>query len=357
MTSKEFNPIDLWEDLSKIRTDDEEGVKRAFNYLSNFFDNLGIKNKIIEGCFVAYRNFENLQNGVLLNSHIDTVKVLREFGKDGENFYGTGVCDAKAPLVSLIHAFLNNENAVLVVSPDEERDSYGIYNFCHWLKKNMGDKKYYCIVGEPTDLKVCIGHKGRFEVVVKTCGKSCHASNPNNGINAIETIVDAICDLRNFPCSYIEINGKKYSSSITPTMIKGGIQSNIIPNHAEVILDVRSVEENLMEKIKNYLKEKRYSKYVEVYLNKRKVPYADFYILKNEEFLSFISKNFEIDFFNATCEAFYFNNILNADVLIFGSGSLDVIHSPNESLSIKEFEKGLKMADDLLNHIINLKSQ
>ncbi|AEF96765.1 M20/M25/M40 family metallo-hydrolase [Methanotorris igneus] len=355
MTPKEFNPIELWEDLSKIRTDNEEGVKKAFKYLSNFFDNLGIKNRIIKGCFVAYRDFEDLQNGVLLNSHIDTVKVLREFEKDDENFYGTGVCDAKAPLVSLVHAFLNNENAVLVVSPDEERDSCGIYNFCHWLKENTKTKKFYCIVGEPTDLKVCIGHKGRFEVVVKAYGKSGHASDPNNGINAIEIIVDVICDLRNFPCSFIEVNGKKYYSSITPTMIKGGIQPNIIPNRAEVILDVRSVEENLMEKIKDYLKEKRYSKYVEVYLNKRKVPYADFYILKNEELLNSISKDFEIDFFNATCEAFYFGNILNADVLIFGAGSLDVIHSPNEFLSIKEFEKGLKMADDLLNRILDFK--
>ncbi|EHP88097.1 M20/M25/M40 family metallo-hydrolase [Methanotorris formicicus] len=352
MTSKEFNPIDLWEDLSKIRTDDEEGVKKAFKYLSKFFDNLNIKTKIIEGCFVAYRSFED---EILLNSHIDTVKVLREFEKDEENFYGTGVCDAKAQLVSLINAFLNNEGSILVVSPDEERDSHGIYNFCHWLKRNAKDKKFYCIVGEPTNLKVCVGHKGRFEVVVKTYGKSCHASNPKYGINAIEIIADVICDLRDLPCNCIEIENKKYFSTITPTMIKGGIQSNVIPNHAEVILDVRSVEEHLMEKIKNYLKEKRYSKYVEAYLNKRKVPYADFYMLKNKELLRFISKNFEIDFFTATCEAFYFNNILNADVLIFGSGRLDVIHSKKEYLDIKEFEKGLKMADDLLKHIIDFK--
>ena len=313
--------LKILEDLVRIRTDNKVGVKKAFKYLYSLFNNLGIKATIIEGCFVAYK--EKSFN-LILNSHIDTVKLQSNFRKDDNNFYGTGVIDAKGNVVLMIHAFLNSNNSLLVISPDEETESNGVYNFCQYLRNKIDNKKpIRCIVGEPTDLKVCIGHRGRFEYIVESFGEARHASS--QGINPIEILSRVILDLKNMPLESIEVD-KIYSSSITPTMIEGGIQSNIIPDYAYVLFDVRSVENNIIEKIGSFLSQKPYSKYIKAHINPDR-HYADFYILKNKELIDKLSKEFEISFFNATCEAYYFNKFLNAETVIYGVGKLELAHS------------------------------
>ncbi|WP_456374851.1 M20/M25/M40 family metallo-hydrolase [Methanocaldococcus sp.] len=340
--------LPILEDLIKIKTDNKIGVRKAFKYLSNFFNNLGIDNKVVEGCFVAYKdNIENFD--VILNSHIDTVKVQLDFKKDDKYFYGTGVIDAKANVILMIHAFLNSDKSLLVISPDEETESNGIYNFCQYLKRKIKNKKIRGIVSEPTDLKVCIGHKGRFEYVVESFGKSMHASSVNNCINPIEILSKVILDLKNIPLKKIKVD-KIYSSSITPTMIKGGIQSNIVPDYAYVLFDVRSVEEDIINKISNFLDNKEYSKYIKNRLNLGR-HYADFYKLKNKELIDKLSKYYEISFFNATCEAYYINKFLNADVVIYGVGKLEYAHSKNEFLNLNDFDKGIKNIEKLVELI------
>ncbi|ACV24713.1 M20 family metallopeptidase [Methanocaldococcus fervens] len=337
--------LKILEDLVKIRTDNKLGVKKGFKYLSNLFNNLGIKNTIIEGCFVAYKekNFD-----LILNSHIDTVKVQSNFNKDNNNFYGTGVIDAKGNVVLMIHAFLNSNNSLLVISPDEEKESNGIYNFCKYLKnKNIKDVK--CIVGEPTDLKVCIGNKGRFEYIVESFGKAKHAST--KGINPIEILSKVILDLKTLPLESIKVD-KTYSSSITPTIIKGGIQSNIIPDYAYVLFDVRSVEKDIIKKIEKFLSQKDYSTHIKGSLNPGR-HYADFYMLENKELINKLSKEFEISFFNATCEAFYFNKFLNADTVIYGVGKLELAHSKEEHLNLNDFDRGIKGVEKLAELITN----
>ncbi|MEO2117437.1 MAG: M20 family metallopeptidase, partial [Methanocaldococcus sp.] len=344
MIVMDLNYLKILEDLVKIRTDNRIGVKNAFKYLSNLFNNLGIKNTIVEGCFIAYKEKENFN--LILNSHIDTVKVQSSFKKDDNNFYGTGVIDAKGNVVLMIHAFLNSNNSLLVISPDEETESNGIYNFCQYLRnKNKIKRGIKCIVGEPTDLKVCIGHKGRFEYIVESFGKARHASS-SECVNPIEILSRIILDLKNLPLKKIKVD-KIYSSSITPTIIKGGIQSNIIPDYAYVLFDVRSVEKDIIKKIYNFLYQRDYSKHIKSSLNPER-HYADFYMLENKELIDKLSKEFEISFFNATCEAYYFNKFLNADTVIYGVGKLELAHSKEEYLNLNDFNKGIKEVEKLV---------
>ncbi|NPA62415.1 MAG: M20 family metallopeptidase [Methanococci archaeon] len=343
--------LKILEDLVKIRTDNEKGVKKAFKYLSDLFNNLGIKNKIIEGCFIAYKG-ELKKINKIFNSHIDTVKFQREFKREEDKIYGTGVIDAKGNVILMMHAFLTTENSLLVISPDEETKSEGICKFCQYLKnhkefkENIKKRTLNVIVGEPTDLKVCIGHKGRFEYMVECFGEAKHASFPSS-TNPIEIISKVVLDIKNIPLKSIKFE-KTYYSSITPTIVKGGVQSNITPDYASVLFDVRSVENDLIKKIDNFLSKKGYYNKIKAGLVKNR-NFADFYILKNEELLKKLSDNFDISFFNATCEAFYFNKFLNADAIIYGVGRLELAHSKNEHLYIKEFFKGIKEIEKLAN--------
>jgi len=48
-----------------------------------------------------------------------------------------------------------------------------------------GVKPDYVVIGEPTDLQIACGHRGRLGIKVTTHGRSCHASSPELGENAI----------------------------------------------------------------------------------------------------------------------------------------------------------------------------
>ncbi len=333
-----MNNIDLLIELLKIKTDNPVGVKRAFKFLKNYFDSLNIKNKIIENCFVAYRNKDF---DLILNSHIDTVKFQTPIKIEDNKIYGTGSIDAKGNIVLLINTFLNNDNSILVISPDEEKNSSGVYNFCQKFKNKI-NKEIFCIVGEPTDLNICIGHKGRFEVIVKSRTAPRHSSIP--GDNPIEELAKIILDIKNLPLNSIVID-KKYSSSITPTLISGGLESNVIPPEAEVLFDVRSVENDIIKKIKNFLKNYK----CEIYLNPNRF-YSDFYLLNDKNLIKKLENIGKISFFNATCEAYFFNKFLRAKTIIFGVGKLELAHTKNEFLDLDEFKKGLKK----INKIVNL---
>ena len=43
-----------------------------------------------------------------------------------------------------------------------------------------------CIIGEPTSMKAITAHKGYNEYITHFTGLSGHASNPENGVSAIE---------------------------------------------------------------------------------------------------------------------------------------------------------------------------
>ncbi|ADG14053.1 peptidase dimerization domain protein [Methanocaldococcus infernus ME] len=322
-------------ELLKIRTDHEEGVKRAFKYLEGFFKELNIKCSIINNCFVAYKGRDW---DVILNSHIDTVKFQTPIRIEGNKIYGTGAIDAKGQVALLTDLFLELDNSLLVISPDEEKASKGIYGFCQAMKGKIKEG-VFCIVGEPTNLKVCIGHKGRFEYIIKAFGEPRHASK--EGDNPIEKLSEIILKLKSLKLGKIKVD-KIYSSKITPTIIRGGVESNIIPEEAEVILDVRSVENNIIgkiekvindyENVKGFLKEDKY--------------FADFYLLKDEELINRL-KN--VSFFPATAEAYFFHKILKAKAVIFGVGDLNLAHTKHEFLDLKEFEKGRKEIRKIIN--------
>ena len=50
----------------------------------------------------------------------------------------------------------------------------------------------FVIIAESTDGKLNIGQRGRAEIQIESYGRSCHSSNPEEGVNAIYTIIDAI---------------------------------------------------------------------------------------------------------------------------------------------------------------------
>ncbi len=128
---------------------------------------------------------------LMLNAHMDTVGVAgmtdpfdpRE--EDGK-VYGRGAYDMKGSIAACMGAFqaiLNSSTTLsgdllLTLSADEEYASIGTQDL---VKKYTADA---VIVTEPTELSICLAHKGMFWLQIDVQGRAAHGSLYDEGIDA-----------------------------------------------------------------------------------------------------------------------------------------------------------------------------
>ena len=128
---------------------------------------------------------------LILNAHMDTVGVQgmdNPFGaviKDGKLF-GRGAYDMKGSIAAMLGvakaiadtAMKLQGDLYLTFVADEEYESIGTEAL---LKRYKADA---CIVTEPTDLKVCLGHRGFGVFEINTYGKVAHGGLHREGVDA-----------------------------------------------------------------------------------------------------------------------------------------------------------------------------
>jgi putative selenium metabolism hydrolase len=104
------------------------------------------------------------------------------------------------------------------------------------------------VIGEPTDLRLGIGHKGRCQVIFSLKGKSAHSSSPEVGDNAIDKAVEAIRRVRQIPPIEDPLLG---SSVMEPIQISSRPNPSIstIPYACQVIFDRRMVRGETRETV------------------------------------------------------------------------------------------------------------
>ena len=148
---------------------------------------------------------------IMFDAHIDTVKVTENEnwtyppfeGKivDGK-IYGRGAVDEKPAMAGYLLAgraikeLYKDQTlpfTLYVVGSVMEEECDG-YPMLHLIQKD-GIRPDYVLLGEPTDLKIYRGQRGRMEIEIATHGKSAHGAHNQHGINAIykmSKIVDQI---------------------------------------------------------------------------------------------------------------------------------------------------------------------
>jgi acetylornithine deacetylase len=132
--------------------------------------------------------------------HVDTVYAydLEEYGyrETGDRVQGLGSADMKGGCAAMIEAFCAFRETVgdelpaslaLVVGEEENGDG---------AERLLEDHHFHwAIIGEPTDLKPCLGHYGYMEIQLKTQGRRVHASLANRQENAIEVLLNVLLKL------------------------------------------------------------------------------------------------------------------------------------------------------------------
>jgi putative selenium metabolism hydrolase len=192
---------------------------------------------------------------ILYDAHIDTVQVTNEEGWPypplegrivGESIFGRGAVDEKAAMAGFLLAgkwlAANAPDngfpfTLIVVGSVMEEDCDG-YPLRHIIE-NESLKPDYVLLGEPTNMKVYRGQRGRMELEIATKGKSAHGAHNRQGINAIykmNPIVKAIERLdRRLPS--VAPLGR---GSITVSDIRSrGPSLCSVPDHCRIHLDRR----------------------------------------------------------------------------------------------------------------------
>ena len=195
--------------------------------------------------------------GIALSGHVDTVPVDGQdwtsdpftlTSRDGRLF-GRGTSDMKgfvacalAAVPGLLAAGLARP-VHLLITYDEEVGCMGAWQ----LSRELGELlPRLCIVGEPTDMQPVLGHKGRLGLRATARGRPGHSSEPARGVNAIYAIA-AVARWAEEEAARAASEGPfavgfdPPHSTIHVGTIAGGTALNIIPEHAQLGMEIRDV--------------------------------------------------------------------------------------------------------------------
>jgi len=188
-------------------------------------------------------------NGLMLNSHMDTVPVdnmsIKPFDPVIENgcVFGRGSCDAKASLAAMMSAVIEYANqsdrprpAIFAAMADEE---FGFTGSWKLIEKSWPVSA--CVVGEPTLLRRVIAHKGIVRWRVEVYGLSAHGAEPELGRNAIYEGARVALALEEYAQGLAEKQShpRLGHSTMNVGRVAGGHAVNIVPDKCVLELEQR----------------------------------------------------------------------------------------------------------------------
>jgi acetylornithine deacetylase len=169
---------------------------------------------------------------------MDTVPPHLNSSEDDEFIHGRGACDAKGIIAAQIAAAerlraTGVTEIGLLFTVDEEVTSAGAKALnAHPLSSTC----QYLINGEPTDNRLAIGTKGSLQVTIKTEGQAAHSAYPEQGVSAIEKLLDVLADVRSIEWPTDDTFGETTSNI---GVISGGTRANVVPDEAQTVLQIR----------------------------------------------------------------------------------------------------------------------
>ncbi|HHG5368204.1 TPA: acetylornithine deacetylase [Pseudomonas aeruginosa] len=201
----------------------------------------------------------NVEGGVVLSGHTDVVPVDGQawtvepfqMSEAGGRLYGRGAADMKgfiACALAAVPAFLErplNTPVHLAFSYDEEVGCLGVRSMLAALEKRPNKPKL-CLIGEPTELKPVLGHKGKLAMRCQVKGTACHSAYAPYGVNAIEYAAKLIGRLGELgeELAKPEKHDERFDppfSTIQTGVITGGRALNIVPAECEFDFEVRAL--------------------------------------------------------------------------------------------------------------------
>ena len=179
-----------------------------------------------------------LDSRLVFSTHLDCVPPYIPFHEDGDNLYGRGTCDAKGLAAAMVAAAeqLKREGEQrigLLFVVGEEVESDGAI-----AAKALEPRGGYLINGEPTEGKLCIGQKGTLGAELRMTGKAAHSGYPEEGVSAIDPLLDTLERIRRIP---LPTDPQLGAATLNIGQIQGGSAPNVIPGEAMARVLFRTV--------------------------------------------------------------------------------------------------------------------
>jgi putative selenium metabolism hydrolase len=190
---------------------------------------------------------------VLMDGHIDCVGVGDPDAWEHDPFegkledgkvWGRGAVDELPAIACMAYgaaiarqADLLDEVTLYLTASVMEEDCDG-YCLLH-LIENEGIRPDVVVIGEPTDLGVYRGQRGRVEATISARGRSSHAAHPEQGVNALYKLAPIISEIEalneRLPADDFLGRGTVVVSNIECTTVS----LNAVPDSARIYVDRR----------------------------------------------------------------------------------------------------------------------
>ncbi len=360
--------VELLRDMVRIPSYGSEAD--VVKYLAKRFDRLGIPYRTRN---IGEAGRENIvatwgdgEPSLIFNSHMDIVSpgnpeqwTHPPYGAEvvGDRIYGRGAADAKGSLsamIAVLEALVQSGSSLdgkLILTAVGYEEESGIGTESEVKAGVLADA---AVIGEPTELKVHVAHKGVLRLVIRTHGKAAHSSEPWEGINAISKMGRIITAL---DCLAEEISRRKDPllgpATLAVTQIEGGIGRNIIPPGTRLVLDRRllpqETPESAQKEIQRVLDQLGEAD-PEMKLSVELLSCAESAATAPEERIvqtalqsctQVLGEESQPEGFVACCDMRFLRNQGNVPSIILGPGSLDQAHKIDEFVSIDHYLKAV----------------
>jgi len=214
------------------------------------------------------------QRGIIWSGHTDVVPVTGQawtadpftLRVTDDQAIGRGTADMKgfiACCLAILSTVDQDALAVpitLVLTYDEEVGCVGARRLVEELRTWTGET-VGCVVGEPTGMRVVVGHKGKQNYRVGFTGEPKHAALAPETVNPIASAAEFV--------GFAESLNERFRSDgprderfsidhswINVGRIEGGLKANIVPDGCVVELEIRSVPghscDEIAAELRNY---------------------------------------------------------------------------------------------------------
>ena len=311
--------------------------------------------------------------GLLLSGHIDVVpagdlnqwKITPPFEATVKNgkLYGRGACDMKGPDATLLEAAKTlakekyKRQLTLSFTAGEDTGGWYVTKVIEEGKISRKEARLG-IIPEPSMMEIVRSHKGSGGARIMVQGKAAHSSRPELGINAISKASDLLQELKKFQ----KILNKKPHPLLGPTtiectLIDGGFKSNIIPDKCTLTLNMRLIPGHekpatTREWLRVLIKtcEERDPEFKAKVLDSRTNPPLD--VSEDSEVVKLLGKILKKQPIGAP----YYTEAVNytktgVPTVICGPGNIDQAHTPDEYITIKQLELGLKTYKESIRQV------
>jgi acetylornithine deacetylase len=358
---------------SSIAASRDQSNLPVINHLANWLEDLKFAVNVLPlpnkgGKANLIATLGSGEGGLVLSGHTDTVPCdEKHWDTDPYTLteidsvvHGLGSCDMKGffPIAleaaSLFRSKKLNKPLTILATSDEESSMAG----ARQLLRDGRPKADFAIIGEPTGLQPIIAHKGVLALSIVIEGLGGHASNPNLGCNALDTMHVVIADLLIYRQELASMYTNPTFEINIPTLNLGCLHAGDSPNRicetAELQIDVRLMPgmeiEELATTIQHRLVETIASHGTRLSITRiNEVPAyqtsGDGDLARTLASLcgrppGTVAFGTEAPFLQS----------LGMETVVFGPGSINQAHQPNEYLDLNQLSPARETLEKVIRH-------